>query len=136
MVSEVKPINLQIPPPEAVNIQENALENWKYFMAHWENYSIATGLDKQEDTMKVATLLAVIGKDVYNIYLHLNLNEREKRDPKKIMQAITNYFAPKVNVIFERSIFNQANQHEGENVEQASNAELPPSATPSSPVKM
>ena len=37
----------QIPPPASMNTKGNSVENWKYFKKSWNNYKLATGLDKK-----------------------------------------------------------------------------------------
>ena len=42
--------------------------NWKKFRRIWENYEIATHLNKQDSSLRVATLLSFIGSDVLDIF--------------------------------------------------------------------
>ncbi|UYV75896.1 K02A2.6-like [Cordylochernes scorpioides] len=105
-----KDMYLQIPPPEPVNFRGNIEENWRYFKSHWRNFSIATGLDNKEDKLKVATLLSIIGKEAYNIFEHLDLSDEQRNNTDEIINALTQHFTPKINIIYERSIFNQTNQ--------------------------
>ncbi|UYV79648.1 K02A2.6-like, partial [Cordylochernes scorpioides] len=109
---------LQIPPPEPVNFRGNIVENWRYFKSHWRNFSIATGLDNKEDKLKVATLLSIIGKEAYNIFEHLDLSDEQRNNSDEIINALTQHFTPKINIIYERSIFNQTNQETNESIEQ------------------
>ncbi|UYV74135.1 hypothetical protein LAZ67_11002219, partial [Cordylochernes scorpioides] len=109
---------LQIPPPEPVNFRGNIEENWRYFKSHWRNFSIATGLDNKEDKLKVATLLSIIGKEAYNIFEHLDLSDEQRNNSDEIINALTQHFTPKINIIYERSIFNQTNQETNESIEQ------------------
>ncbi|UYV74356.1 K02A2.6-like [Cordylochernes scorpioides] len=109
---------LQIPPPEPVNFRGNIEENWRYFKSHWRNFSIATGLDNKEDKLKVATLLSIIGKEAYNIFEHLDLSDEQRNNSDEIINALTQHFTPKINIIYERSILNQTNQETNESIEQ------------------
>ncbi|UYV62382.1 K02A2.6-like, partial [Cordylochernes scorpioides] len=113
-----KDMYLQIPPPEPVNFRGNIEENWRYFKSHWRNFSIATGLDNKEDKLKVATLLSIIGKEAYNIFEHLDLSDEQRNNSDEIINALTQHFTPKINIIYERSIFNQTNQETNESIEQ------------------
>ena len=48
-------------------MNERGFENWNYFKSSWIYNYIATGLDKKDEIIKVATLLWVIGKEIFLI---------------------------------------------------------------------
>ena len=64
-----------IPVPQAMDMKGDLVQNWEFFRASWENYEIATELDKKDAKIRVATLLAIIGKETLKIYQHLPMTK-------------------------------------------------------------
>ncbi|UYV63892.1 K02A2.6-like, partial [Cordylochernes scorpioides] len=58
------------------------------------------------------------GKEAYNIFEHLDLSDEQRNNSDEIINALTQHFTPKINIIYERSIFNQTNQETNESIEQ------------------
>lgn len=54
------PANL--PPPKPLVVDGNLESNWKQWKKGWQRYEIAVGIYKQEDLVRVSTLLSVIGE--------------------------------------------------------------------------
>ena len=58
-----------LPPPTALEIHDPLVaEKWKRFKRAWTNYSLATGLDKKDEAIQVATLLTVIGEEAREVF--------------------------------------------------------------------
>ena len=56
--------NFQTPPPDILELNDGSTaSNWRTWVSAWNNYKLATKLDKEEEAHQVATLLAVIGKE-------------------------------------------------------------------------
>ena len=92
--------------------------NWKFFQSQWENYEVATELDKKPEKIRVATLLSLVGKECYKLYTTLELTEEQKEKTSEILQALKCHFDPKTNVIYERYQFNTRDQGERETIDQ------------------
>ncbi|KAL5020231.1 hypothetical protein ScPMuIL_003123 [Solemya velum] len=92
--------------------------NWKFFQSQWENYEIATGLDKKDAKIRVASLLSIMGKDCYRLYSHLDITEEQKKSIVEILTALKKHFEPTTNVIYERYVFNTRSQEHTETVHQ------------------
>ena len=100
-----------LPVPEPMNVASgNAAENWSFFREQWADYEIATGLSEKDEKIRVATLGGVMGKDCYNIYKRLPLDNENKEKIKSILDALEEYFKPNLNVTYERFIFNTCDQ--------------------------
>lgn len=95
-----------IPAPEQMDMKGDVYNNWTFFRAQWENYEIATGLDKKEKKIRVATLLTIMGKECHQLQRYLHMTDAEREDPTKILDALQKHFEPKRNVIYERFLFN------------------------------
>ena len=106
----------QIPPPPPMNMKGNLAENWKFFKKSWNNYKVATELDKKAKNVVLATLYTVLGREANQIAE--NLPVTDPADSDSLMEALSNFFEPQKNTIFERYLFNTTNQGENENIDQ------------------
>ena len=106
----------QIPPPSQMNMKGNLADNWKYFKKSWKNYVFATGLDKKDKAIVLATLYTVLGKEANEIAE--NLEVTDPADPDSLLDALSSYFEPQKNTIFERYLFNSTVQEESETIDQ------------------
>lgn len=108
-----------LPLPEPINLTSgNVIENIALFEECWSNYEIATGLDKKDQKIRVATLLQAIGLDCFKAYKDLPLTEEDKATTDGILKGLAKNLAPNVNVIYERYVFNTSKQEEDESVDQ------------------
>lgn len=62
----------------------------------------------------VNSLTYMKGEQPGQIFLALPLKDEEKSDYRKVIEAFNKYFVVRINVIYERAIFNTRIQHEGE----------------------
>ena len=104
----------RLPVPAPMEMKGDLRANWKFFESQWENYEIATGLDKKEAKIRVATLLSVVGKDCFKTYQHLDLTDDQRKSAAEILRGLKTYFEPKTNVIYERYMFLSAEQQPNE----------------------
>lgn len=107
-----------IPVPEAMDMKGDMYNNWTFFRAQWENYEIATGLNIKDKTIRVATLLTVMGKECHLLQRHLHMSTEDRKDPPKILDALQAHFEPTRNVIYERYVFNDCKQSQCETADQ------------------
>ena len=63
--------------------------NWESFKDNWENYIIATELEKNPQKVVVATLLSIMGQECYRIYKNLPLSDAEKKSSSTIIEKLT-----------------------------------------------
>ena len=98
-----------IPVPEPVDMKGNTYNNWTFFRAQWENYEIATGLDKNKAKVCIVTLLTVMGKE-YNLFICL----KQTTDQVKIIEALQKHFEPSRNMIYERYMYNVCQKYQCE----------------------
>ena len=79
----------------------NSLNKWNYFKASWNNYAIATELNKKSKQLQVSTLLSIMGKECYEVYENLPLTVDERNDSDSIISKLTEYFEPQRSIIYE-----------------------------------
>ena len=95
----------------------NLVANWEFFRQQWEDYEVATGLDKQSSKIRLASLRSVMGKDCLQTFLNLNISAEDRNNVEACMAALENYFKPQRNVVYERYVFNSCEQNQGESVD-------------------
>ena len=112
--------NFQIPPPDVLELNDGSTaSNWRIWVSAWENYTLATKLDKEEEARQVATLLAVIGKEANKVLRTFTWSSPD--DAKQIAVDFTQfeeYCIPRENTIYERFLFFTRDQRESESVDQ------------------
>ena len=112
--------NFQIPPPDILELNDGSTaSNWRTWVSAWNNYRLATKLDKEEEARQVATLLAVIGKEANKVFRTFTWASPD--DAKKIAAVVSKfeeYCIPRENTIYERFLFFTRDQRESETVDQ------------------
>ena len=110
---------LTLPPPQPLEIYKNSSVNWKKFKQKWQNFVLATGLHDEAEGKQVATLLTIIGDDAmaeYNKFQWAKSGDDKKITP--VLNKFEEFCAGKINVIYERYLFNTCSQQDGETIEQ------------------
>ena len=109
------PSNFPIPAPMVC--KGNLVANWEFFRQQWEDYEVATGLDKQSSEIRLASFRSVMGKDCLQTFLNLNILAEDRNNVEACITALENYFKPHRNVVYERYVFNSCEQNQGEPVD-------------------
>ena len=97
--------------------QGDVASNWDFFKRQWSDYEIATGLDKRDESVRLATLRSAMGRECLQILPNLSLSEEDKKKIDKCLEALENYFKPTRNVEYERYVFNTCLQSSEESVQ-------------------
>jgi hypothetical protein len=120
----------QIPPPSPMSLKGDVVEQWKEFENAWDDYLIATELDKkltlengdaspQGMAIVAATLSSVMGAECRKVMNNLpNLTADGRKKPDEIIKALNAYFIPQRNILYERFIFNSATQKPSESIDE------------------
>ena len=106
------------PVPAPMDLKGDLVQNWSFFKAQYENYEVATSLNKKQDDIRVATLLSLMGKECFRVYTHLDIAEADRKKVDKVLQALERHFEPTRNVVYERYKFNICEQDQEETVAQ------------------
>ena len=109
-----------LPPPPSLEIHDaNAAEKWKKFLLAWNNYSLATKLNNEDEAIQVATLLTVIGEQARDVFKTFQFTrEADKQKIQPVLKKFKEYCEPRKNIPFERYLFNKRVQEPGEAYEQ------------------
>ena len=106
------------PLPSSMKCQGDVAGNWEFFKQQWSDYESATGLDKREELVRLATLRSAMGRECLQILLNLNLNlSEEDKKIDKCLEALEKYFKPTRNVVYERYVYNTCSQTSEESVQ-------------------
>ena len=109
---------LPLPAPLEIHVP-NAAENWKKFLSAWENYALATELNKKAIAVQVATLLTVIGEEATEVYSMFNdWGEGKAKKINPVLKKLRDYWEPGKNIPCERYKFNLRVQEAGETYNQ------------------
>ena len=108
-------IQPNFPVPSKMEVKGDVAANWEFFRGQFEDYEIATGLDKRDARVRAATLRSVMGKECLQILKNLNLTNDEQNSVNSCLDQLEAHFKPQKNVIYERFVFNTTSQEIDEN---------------------
>lgn len=100
--------------PERLSLEGNVSENWKKFKKQLENFMKAAGSTKKLSDQKCAIMLNLIGEEAFDMLDTFEIAEEKKDSFDDVMKAYEDYCTPKGRVMYERYLFYNRNQHEGE----------------------
>ena len=103
------------PPPLPPIVTPLIGTRWDMWKKRLEVYITATGLE--DDKQKQALLLFCARESVHQLFANLP-NAGDAKDYKTTLQILTDHFSPKKNRTFEIYKFRQAQQLDGESVDQ------------------
>ena len=108
-------LNSNVPHPQHLNVSGNLASQWKKWKQIWDSYEIVTGLNQKDTAYRVATFITCIGPDAIEIYNGLAFeNEGDNQDIEKVIELFNKHCVGEQNVIYERYIFNNRAQEQGE----------------------
>ncbi|KAL4702913.1 hypothetical protein ACJJTC_005141 [Scirpophaga incertulas] len=101
--------------PPNINLHSNtAAQEWPLWKVLFEDYLVATNNVESDDKIKLSLLRNLMGPEATKILINLPISEKQKTDYESVLKAIDAYAFPRKNVVFDRFIFNNRNQKEGE----------------------
>ena len=109
-----------LPPPPPLDIHDAIVaEKWKRFKLAWDNYALATELNKKSEGVQVATFLTIIGEESRDVYSTFSwAEEADAKKLKSVLDKFAEYCEPRKNIPFERYRFNQRVQEARETYDQ------------------
>ena len=109
---------VNLPHPAQLETKGNLATNWKRYKRAWDNYEVATGLDKQESKIRAATFMTVIGPNALDIIdglpFTVTSTHDEREDIDVVLQKMDMFCVGETNEIYERYIFNKRDQESNE----------------------
>ena len=98
-----------MPGPSLLDV--NAAENWRKFFMQFEIYLVAKGKDDKADKLEVNMLLHFAASEAIEEFSHFVFTDKKDKYCRRKFEELCQGAR---NVIFERLVFNQGNQKEGE----------------------
>lgn len=92
----------------------NLSENWRKFIRNFEIYMKAGELTTKSNSIKVNTFLNAIGEEAVEIFDTLQLTEEARGLYESVVKAFADFCTPKKNPVYERFMFYQRKQKDGE----------------------
>ena len=108
------PANL--PPTKPLVMDDNLATNWNAWKKARTRDKVATGVNKQEQLVRVSTLMSVIGEDATKAFNTFELAETEDDSKIDVLAKLDEYCEPRTQVIYKRYRFNNRNQEPGESI--------------------
>ena len=103
-----------IPP---LSCHGNINENWKMWKARFENYLVASEVNKKDENTQCAQLLHYIGEQGFKIYSTFKFEENEVNKLKPLLTKFDSHFIGKENIAYERYKFFTYKQQEGQSTD-------------------
>lgn len=95
-------------------VEGNLSENWRRFKRNFDIFMTAGELTEKSDAIKVNTFLNAVGEEAVEIFDSFNLSTLQRAHYDTVIQAFSDFCTPKKNTVYERYMFYQRKQKEGE----------------------
>lgn len=99
---------------QPLKMDGNLSENWRRFKRNFDIFMRAGELNEKTDAIKINTLLNAIGEEAVEVFDSFNLTEKQQTSYTEVVKSFADFCAPKKNPAYERYMFNQRSQKEGE----------------------
>ena len=104
--------------PGPLVLDAHASENWRKFLMQFEIYLVAEAKDEKPDKLNVNMLLHCAGPEAIEECSHFVFNAGESNECyDDVCKKFEELCEGARNVIYERLVFNQGNQKEGERID-------------------
>lgn len=100
--------------PKPLKLEGQPGRNWENFKDSWRLYSVATGCEKLDTKVQIATFLHVIGEDARDVIKTQEIHALKASSVESIIGKLDSYFLPAKNTSVQRHKFNTRKQAEGE----------------------
>lgn len=113
-----KHFTANVPVPSKLCMEGSLTQNWKKFHRQWENYEVASRLNKEDAEYRCAVLLACIGEEGMEVYDGMQFNGGEnKKDINVVLQKFQDFCVGSTHEAFETYKFHTRNQDSSESIE-------------------
>ena len=99
------------------NFSGNLAENWKQWYQKFKIYLVASNLDNESDSRKIALLLHNLGDKCIEIYNSFNLTADENKQYEVVVDKFQRHFSPKKNLTVLRHKFLNRKQASAETID-------------------
>ena len=108
-----------VPLPSKLNVSDGCLShNWEKFKRQFQNYRVASRLDKEPNEFQSAVILATVGKDAMDIFAGFKFEqEADMQDLGKIMEKFEDFCVGETHEAYESYKFHLRRQELSETIE-------------------
>jgi hypothetical protein len=107
----------QVRAPTTLSLKENKTESFRLFKKRWNNYMLLSNLTFQDRAFQVAQLENCLDDDALKTLEGQQFATAvENRTVPEIIEALDRYAIGEVHETYERFVFGQRNQEEGEKI--------------------
>lgn len=99
---------------DKLKLDGNISENWRRFRRNFDIFMTASGISGKGETVKINTFLNAIGEEAVELFDTFTLTEAQKQSYDEILKVFAEFCQPKKNQIYERFMFYQRHQKDGE----------------------
>ena len=92
--------------------------DWSRWEKRFEQYRLASELDKESASRQISTLLYCLGEEAEAVLDSTDATDDEKAVYKTVIEKFDAHFKVRKNIIYERAKFNKRNQQLGETTEE------------------
>ena len=97
---------LQLPVPGVLSLKGDLVKNYNRFKSSWDNFLIASQLDKASEARKLATLKTCIGEATLDIIESFEYAQGETESLALVFKKLELYFCGEKSEIYKRYKFN------------------------------
>lgn len=103
-----------IKPTTTLKFEGNLSENWRCFKRDFNIFLVAAELTRKTDLVKINLFLNAAGPEAVEVYESLNLSDGQRENFDEIIRAFEAFCNQRKNTVYERFLFYQRKQREGE----------------------
>ena len=111
MASSVRP-----QPPSSFEFKNP--DEWARWKRRFEQFRLASGLDRESEEKQVCTLMYCMGEDAEDTLATTNISAGDRKKYDSVIAKFDAFCKVRKNVIFERARFNRRSQQQDETAEQ------------------
>ena len=100
--------NIPITPPEKFDFKKP--DEWLKWKHLFEQFLSASGLDKEDETRQVSSILYCLGDEAHDVLTSMSITADDRKKYAKVLEKFDQHFDVRKNVIFERARFNKINK--------------------------
>lgn len=85
-----------------MQMEGNVADNWKIWRSRFENYLVASEINKKDESIQCAQVLHYIGEGGFKVFTTFTFEEDQKNKLKILLDKFESHFLPKENLTYER----------------------------------
>ena len=106
------PPTLEIPSGEYDVDQKKLWRKWKQ---KFQSYLLVSGLSEKDEQLQLAAFVTGLDSNALDVYNSLQFEkEEDKKSVEKTLELMEKHYVGELNTVYERYVFFQRNQREGE----------------------